>query len=73
MRGLEHFAGQDWGAVYEAWAADVKESASDAYGYPVLSRSTNVLSNLIEDVNKSVTVAVANATSYGHFSVRVSL
>ena len=57
----------DWVKAYELWAEDVKEKLLDRWSSRVFSRSTSVISNLLEDVERAATLQVLNAMRYGYF------
>lgn len=57
----------DWVKAYELWAEDAKEKLLDRWSSRVFSRSTSVISNLLEDVERAATLEVLDAMRYGYF------
>ena len=59
---LEFWAGRerDWVNAFELWVEQAKEELTSRYSVRALSRSTSVISNLLEDVKRSITLELAN-------------
>ena len=57
----------DWVTVHEYWAATAREKLTSSYGLKALSRSTSVVSNLMEDVENELRVKLLNAMAWGFF------